>query len=64
MDSISREGLLALLRAKPLTQKEIIDLVKLMSPVEIDSTDPPSYMGLGVSPDLMNWPASILMGLG
>ncbi len=62
MDSISRTGLLALLRANTMTQAEIIKLVELMSPVETDSKEPWHYMNL--QPDLMNWPASVLAGLG
>ena len=64
MDSISRTGLLALLRANTMTQVEIIKLVELMSPIETDSKEPWHPMSMGVQPDLMNWPASVLAGLG
>ncbi|WOL31343.1 hypothetical protein [Microcoleus phage My-WqHQDG] len=73
MDSISRTGLLALLRANTMTQAEIIKLVELMPPpaqhapcgaVETDDKEPWHPMGMDVQPDLMNWPASVLAGLG
>jgi hypothetical protein len=64
MDSISRTGLLALLRANTMTQAEIIKLVELMSPVETDDKEPWHHINMDVQPDLMNWPASVLAGLG
>lgn len=61
MDSISRSGLLALLNNKTLTQEEIIELVKAMQPLEVDTRWPPKVepMGSYYPAEYAMWPASM-----